>query len=122
MEKFKLESASIKNEQQQPININTNETTINSPPENRKTRILKEIYEDTPVSDEHLQYAMFSSQPTIFEETMNVAQRIQPNEEVNENDALASIDEQCQYVNSLKENLKYIHVFFDKIFSVYKQI
>ena len=56
-----------------------------------KTKSLREIYEQTLVSDEHLQYALFSSHPTIFEEAMKDVQWLQENEEVN--NEVASIDE-----------------------------
>ena len=79
---------------------------------------MREIYEQTPVSDEHLQYAMFSSQPTIFEEAMKDAQWVHANEEVNENDEVTIIDEEHQDVNALQEELKYIHIFSNKFFLV----
>ena len=47
---------------------------------------------------------------------MKDAQWVRANEEVNENDEVATIDEQHQDVNALQEKLKYIHVFFDKNF------
>ena len=56
------------------------ETTTYNPPQNQKTRSLREIYEQTPVSDEHLQYALFSSHPTIFEEAMKNAQWVHESE------------------------------------------
>ena len=77
---------------------------------------MREIHEQTLVSDEHLQYAMFSSHPTIFEEAMKDAQWVHANEEFNENDEVVVIDEQHQDVNALEEKLKYVQIFSDKIF------
>ena len=57
---------------------------------------------------------MFSSKPTIFEEAMNDAQWVHANEEVNENDEVTVIDEELEDVNSLQEEMKYIHIFSDK--------
>ena len=73
---------------------------------------MREIYEQAPVTDEHLQYAMFSSDPTIFEEAMKDAQSNQANEEIN--NEVVVIDEQHQDVNALQEKLKYIHIFSNK--------
>ena len=81
---------------------------------------MSEISEQAPISDEHLQYALFSSQPTIFEEEMNDAQWVHANEEVNEDDEVTVINEEPKDVNALQEELKYIHIFSDKIFSVGK--
>ena len=83
---------------------------------------MREIHEQTLVSDEHLQYAIFSSQPTIFEEAMNDAQWVYANEEVNKNDEVAIIDEQHQDVNALQEKMKYIHIFSDKFFEYASKI
>ena len=75
---------------------------------------MREIYEQTSLSDEHIQYALFSSHPRIFEEALKDAQWVHANEEANENDQVDSIDEQHQHVNSLQEKLKYIHIFSNK--------
>ena len=58
----------------QPVDSNTKETTTKSPPQNQKTKSLREIYKDTPVSHEHLHYALFPSQPIFFEEALKDAQ------------------------------------------------
>ena len=47
---------------------------------------------------------------------MKDAQWVQENEEANENDEVASIDEKHQDVNALQEELKFIHICFDKKF------
>ena len=65
---------------------------------------MKEIYEQA--RDEHLQYALFSCQRTLFEEALNDAQWNQANEVV--------IDEQHQDVNTLQEKMQYIHIFSNK--------
>ena len=62
-------AAIVVENEQQPAD-STKETTC-SPPQNKKTRSLKEIYEQAP--DEHLQYALFSSRRTLFEEALNDA-------------------------------------------------
>ena len=67
---------------------------------------MREIYEQAPVTDEHVQYALFYSDPTIFEEALNDAQWNQVNEVV--------IDEQHQDVIALQEKMKYIHTFSNK--------
>ena len=41
---------------------------------------------------------------------------VHANEEVNENDEVASIDEEHQYLNDLQEEIKYIHIFSNKKF------
>ena len=69
---------------------------------------------DSDSGNYDLQYALFSSDPTIFEEAVKDAQWVQAIEEVN--NEVAVIDEQHQDVNALQEKLKYIHVFFDKNF------
>ena len=61
-----IETAIVVENEQQPADIITKETTLCSPPQNQKTRSLREIYKLTPISNEHLQYALFSSQHTIF--------------------------------------------------------
>ena len=61
-----IEAAIVVENGQQPVDSITEETTTDSPPQNQKTRSLREIYEDTPVSDEHVQYAMFCSHHTFF--------------------------------------------------------
>ena len=66
-----------------------------------------EIYDQAPITNEHLQYALFSSNPTIFEEALNDAQWNQANEVV-------VIDEQHQDVNALQEKMTYIHIFSNK--------
>ena len=65
-----------------------------------------------PVTNEHLQYALFSSNPTIFEEAVKDAQWVQANEKVN--NEVAVIDKHHQDVNALQEKLKYIHIFSNK--------
>ena len=61
-----IEAVIIAENEQQLLDNNTKETTTCSSPQNQKTRSLREIYEKTPISDEHLKYALFSSHPTIF--------------------------------------------------------
>ena len=56
-----IEAAIVAENEQQPANSITKETTLCNPPQNQKTRSLREIYVQTPVSNEHLQYALFSS-------------------------------------------------------------
>ena len=111
-----IEIAIVAENEQQPTDNITKETTLCSPPQNQKTRSLREIYEQAPVINEHLQYALFSSDPTIFEEAVKDAQWIQANEEVN--NEVVVIDEQHQDVNALQEKLKYIHIFLTKMLSV----
>lgn len=52
-------------------------TPADSPLQNQRTRSLRNLYEQTPVIDEHLQYALFSCQPTCFEEAAKDPQWIQ---------------------------------------------
>ena len=73
---------------------------------------MREIYEQAP--HEHLQYALFSSDPTIFEEALKDAQWVQANEEVN--NEVGVINEKHQDVNALQEKMKYIHIFSNKNF------
>ena len=56
-----IKAARVAENEQQPVDSNTKETTLCSPPQNQKTKSLRELYEQTLVSDEHLQYALFSS-------------------------------------------------------------
>ena len=102
-----IDAAIVAENEQQPADNITKETTLCSPPQNQKTRSLREIYEHALVTDDHLQYALFSSDPTIFEEALNDAQWNQANEVV-------VIDQQHQDVNALQEKLKYIHIFSNK--------
>ena len=44
------------------------------------------------------------------------AQWAQENEEVNENGEVIIVDEEHEDVNALQEEMKYIHIFFDKKF------
>ena len=67
-----IEAAIVAKNEQQPAYSITKQTTLCSPLQNQKTRSLREIYEQAP--DEHLQYALFSSQCTLFEEALNDAQ------------------------------------------------
>ena len=113
-----IEVATISENEQRTLDSGTNETTTNIPPQNQKTRSLREIYEKTLVSDVHLQYGLVSSQSTFFEEAMKDAQWIHASEEVNENDEVVVIDEQYQDVNALQEKMKYIHIFLTKFFTV----
>ena len=87
-----IEAVTFAQNEQQQVDISTKETTSDSPLHIQKTTSLKEIYEQAPLSDEHLQFALFSSQPTIFEEEMKDSQWVHANEEVNENDEVATID------------------------------
>ena len=86
-----IEVETVAENEQQPLDRSSKETTTDNPPQNYKTRSLREIYEPTPLSDEHLQYALFSSQPTFFEEAMKDAQWVHGNEKVNENDEVAPL-------------------------------
>ena len=87
-----IEAAIVSHNEKQPFDSSTKETIRDS---------LRDIYEETPISNEHLQYALFSSQPTIFEEAMKDVKWVHANEEVNENDEVASIDEEHQDLNDL---------------------
>ena len=111
-----IEAAIVAENEQQPADSITKETTLCSPPQNQKTRNLREIYEQAPVTDEHLQYALFSSDATIFEEAVKDAQWFQAIEEVN--NEVVVLDEHHQDVNALQEKMKYIHIFSDKFFVV----
>ena len=53
------------------------ETPEDSSSQNQKTRSLRELYEQTPLIDEQLQYAMFSFHPTYFDEALKDTQQIQ---------------------------------------------
>ena len=86
-----IEATTVAENEQQPLNSSTKEITTCSLPQNKKTKSLREIYEQTLLSDEHIQYALFSSQPTIFEEAMKDAEWVHANEEVNENVEVAII-------------------------------
>ena len=99
-----IEVATIAENAQQPLDNSTKQTAHYSPPQNQKTRSLREIYEQTLVSDEHLQYPIFSSQPIIFEEAMKDAEWVHANEEFNENDEVDAIDEKHQDMNGLMHN------------------
>ena len=61
-----IEAATIAENEQQPLDNSTTETATCIPPQNQKNGRLREIYEKNLVSDEHLQYALFSSRPIIF--------------------------------------------------------
>ena len=75
-----IEATIVAENEQQPLDSSIKETATCSPPQNQKTKSLREIYEQTPVIDEHLLYALFSCQPTFFEEVLKVAQWLQVNE------------------------------------------
>ena len=45
-----------------------------NPPQHQKTKSLRELYEQTQVLEEQLEYALFSYQPTSFNEAVKVAQ------------------------------------------------
>ena len=101
--------------EQETIDSNIEKTPIDSPLQIHKTKILSEIYEQTLVINEHVHYAFFSYQPTFFEEALKDAQWVEENEEVNENDEVIVIEKEPKDVNALQEELKYIHIFFDKM-------
>ena len=50
------------------------ETPKDKPPQSQKTRSLRELYDQTLVIDEQVQYALFTSHPTTFEEVASDAQ------------------------------------------------
>ena len=52
------------------------ETPADSPPQNPKTRSLRELYEKTLDIDDQIKYALFSYQPTYFDEVVKDAQWI----------------------------------------------
>ena len=54
-------------------------------------------------------YTMFC-EPTFFEESLEGAQQLKANEEVNENDDVSDIDEEHLEMNAFQEELKYIHI------------
>ena len=59
------------------------ETLEDIPYQNQKTKFLRELYEQTPVINEQLQYALFSYHPTYFDEAVKDAQWVQAmNEEI----------------------------------------
>ena len=46
-----IEVAIVAENEQQPVDSITKETTLCSPPQNQKTRSLREIYEQDPVTN-----------------------------------------------------------------------
>ena len=59
------------------------ETPVDSTFENHKSISLRELYEQTLAINEKLQYALFSFQPTSFDEAVKDAQWVQAmNEEI----------------------------------------
>ena len=50
-----IEAATVAKNEQQPLDNNIKEIVTCSSPQNQKTRSLREIYEQAPYSDEHLQ-------------------------------------------------------------------
>ena len=59
------------------------EEAVENPPQHQKTRSLRELYEQTPVPEEKLQYALFSYQPTSFNEAVKDEQWVKSiNEEI----------------------------------------
>ena len=59
------------------------ETPEDNSSQNQKTRSLRELYGQNHVIDEQLQYALFSCQPTSFNEVVKNAQWVQAmNEEI----------------------------------------
>ena len=59
------------------------EEAIENPSQHRKTRSLRELYEQTPILEEQLQYALFSCRPTSFNEAVKDEQWVKAmNEEI----------------------------------------
>ena len=56
------------------LEVQQQEDAADGPPQNRKTKSLRELYEQTPILDEQLQFALFSCQPTSFNEAVKDAQ------------------------------------------------
>ena len=50
------------------------EDAVDGPPQNRKTKSLTELYEQTPILNEQLQFALFSCQPISFNDAVKDAQ------------------------------------------------
>ena len=64
--------------------VQQQDDAADGPPQNQKTKSLRELYEQTPILDEQLQFALFSYQPTSFNEAMKDAQWVKAmNEEIN---------------------------------------
>ena len=55
------------------LEVQQQEDAADGPPQNRKTKSLTELYEQTPILDEQLQFALFSCQPTYFNEAVKDA-------------------------------------------------
>ena len=55
------------------LEVQQQEDAANGPPQNRKTKILRDLYEQTPILDEQLQFALFSCQATSFNEAVKGA-------------------------------------------------
>ena len=53
------------------------ETSTDTPAQIQKTKSLRELYEHTPVINDKIQYALFSRQPTSFDEPVKDAQWVQ---------------------------------------------
>ena len=65
------------------LEVQQQEDVADGPPQNRKTERLRELYEQTPILDEQLQFSLFSSQPTSFNAGMKDAQWVKSmNEEI----------------------------------------
>ena len=56
------------------LEVQQQEDAADGPPQNRKTKSLIELYEQTPILDEQLQFALFSYEPTSFNEAVKDAQ------------------------------------------------
>ena len=52
------------------LEVQQQEEETESPPQHQKTRSLRELYEQTPVLEEQLQYALFSCHTTSFNEAV----------------------------------------------------
>ena len=63
--------------------VQQQDDVADGPPQNRKTKSLTELYEQTSILDEQLQFALFSCQPTSFNEAMKDEQWVKStNEEI----------------------------------------
>ena len=65
------------------MEVHQQEEAGESPPQHPKNRSLRELYEQTPILDEQLQFSLFSCQPTSFNEAVKDAQWVKAmNEEI----------------------------------------
>ena len=55
------------------LEVQQQDDVVDGPPQNRKTKSLRELYEQTPILDEQLQFSLFSYHPTSFKEVVKDA-------------------------------------------------